>query len=279
MPRIKTIRTDHSLFDLEYLGGVAITLINTYMDHIDCSNHVIAVSNAVRENYLVRTGRSPSKTSVIPNAIDCSKFPADPSKISPLGTINIVFMARITWRKGIDFLIGLIPRICKKYPNVYWIIGGNGDMDPELKFLIQKFKLEDRVELLGYVNHKDVGSVLNRGHIFLNASVTEAFCIAALEAASAGLLVVTTDVGGTPEILPEDLLYLAKPTIPSLNKMLEKAIADVHKISPSENHERIRKFYDWRDVSARVEKIYYEVLEEPYMTFKQRFNNATETCK
>ena len=139
--RIKTIRTDHSLFDLEYLGGVAITLVNTFMDHIDCTNHVIAVSNAVRENYLIRSGNKPSKTSVIPNAIDSSKFPADPSKISPLGTINIVFMARMTWRKGIDLLIGLIPRICKQYPNVHWIIGGNGEMDAEMEFLVQKFNL------------------------------------------------------------------------------------------------------------------------------------------
>lgn len=264
---------------MEYLGGITLTLVNTFMDHVDCTNHIIAVSNAVRENVIIRSGYPPKKTSVIPNAIDCGKFPADPSKISPLGTINIVFMARITWRKGIDLLIGLIPRICKKYPNVYWIIGGNGDMDPELKFVIEKYKLQDRVELLGYVQHKYVGNVLNRGHIFLNASVTEAFCIAALEAASAGLLVVTTNVGGTPEILPEDLLYLADPNVLSLYKMLEKAIRDVPKISPSENNERVSKFYNWRDIAARVEKTYYKVLDEPYMTFRERFKRGTEVCK
>jgi phosphatidylinositol N-acetylglucosaminyltransferase subunit A len=188
-------------------------------------------------------------------------------------------MARMTWRKGIDLLIGLIPRICKKYPNVYWIIGGNGDMDPEMQFLVAKHKLEDRVELLGYVNHKNVGSVLNRGHIFLNTSVTEAFCIAALEAASAGLLVVTTNVGGCPEILPEDLLYLAEPNVPALYKMLEKAIADVPKLSPSVNNERVSKFYNWKDIAVRVEKTYYNVLDEPVMTFRERFKRATEVCK
>lgn len=133
------------------------------------------------------------------------------------------------------------------------------------------------MELLGNVNHKDVASVLNRGHIFLNTSITEAFCIAALEAASAGLIVVTTDVGGTPEILPEDMLYLAKPTIPSLHKMLEKAIANADKIDFDENHRRIKDFYDWRDVAQRVEKIYYEVILEPKLTFRQRFWRATET--
>jgi len=39
-----------------------------------------------------------------------------------------------------------------------------------------------------------------QGHIFLNASLTEAFCIAIVEAAACGLLVVSTHVGGVPEV-------------------------------------------------------------------------------
>lgn len=44
--------------------------------------------------------------------------------------------------------------------------------------------------------------VLTRGQIFLNTSLTESFGIATLEAACAGLYVVSTRVGGVPEILP-----------------------------------------------------------------------------
>ena len=39
-----------------------------------------------------------------------------------------------------------------------------------------------------------------QGHIFINASLTEAFCMAIVEAASVGLLVVSTRVGGVPEV-------------------------------------------------------------------------------
>jgi phosphatidylinositol glycan class A protein len=51
-------------------------------------------------------------------------------------------------------------------------------------------QLHDRVELLGAVNHADIAKVLRRGHIFLNCSLTEAFCIAIIEAACCGLLVL-----------------------------------------------------------------------------------------
>jgi len=102
---------------------------------------VIAVSNAVRENGIIRSAAPPNKYSVIPNAIDSSKFKADPSKRNPIGTINIVFMARVTYRKGVDLLISLIPRICKKYPKAYFIIGGNGDSEKELAFMVDKCQL------------------------------------------------------------------------------------------------------------------------------------------
>jgi len=45
----------------------------------------------------------------------------------------------------------------------------------------------------------------------LNTSLTEAFGIAILEAACAGLYVVSTRVGGAPEVLPEDMISFAKP--------------------------------------------------------------------
>ena len=73
----------------------------------------------------------------------------------------------------------------------------------------EKFNIQDKVELLGALPHAEVRKTLCRGHIFLNTSLTEAFCIAILEAASCGLLCVSTNVGGIPEVLPPDMIYLA----------------------------------------------------------------------
>jgi len=90
--------------------------------------------------------------------------------------------------------------------------------------LIEKHNLHGRVELLGGLPHDQVRDVLCRGHIFLNTSLTESFCIAILEAACCGLLVVTTDVGGVPEVLPPHMAYLAKPDEKSIVRQLRKAI-------------------------------------------------------
>ena len=63
----------------------------------------------------------------------------------------IVYVGRITYRKGVDLLIEAIPRISKKYLNVHWIIGGDGDKFDNLKFLVKRLGLESRVELLGRI--------------------------------------------------------------------------------------------------------------------------------
>lgn len=90
---------------------------------------------------------------------------------------------------------------------------GDGPKRIPLEELREKSGLHERVELLGAIPHSAVRDVLCRGQIFLNTSLTEAFCMAIVEAASCGLLVVSTDVGGVPEVLPSDLIYLAEPTV------------------------------------------------------------------
>lgn len=69
-----------------------------------------------------------------------------------------------------------------------------------------------------------VRDVLTQGHIFLNTSLTEAYCMAIVEAASCGLQVVTTRVGGIPEVLPNSLTILTEPTIDSVHAGLMLAI-------------------------------------------------------
>lgn len=97
----------------------------------------------------------------------------------------------------------------------------------DLEQMREKYRLQDRITLLGSVRPSEVQSVsadcrhpgvkvadclqvLNKGQIYLNTSLTEAFGISTIEAASAGLFVVSTKVGGLPEILPGDMIEFAR---------------------------------------------------------------------
>lgn len=78
-------------------------------------DHAISVSHSSKENLTLKGNLNPEIISVIPNAVDTSKFYPDPSKRFPVSTINIVAMSRLTYRKGIDLLVDIIPAICHKY--------------------------------------------------------------------------------------------------------------------------------------------------------------------
>ena len=105
--------------------------------------------------------------------------------------------------------------------------------------------------------------VLCRGHIFLNTSLTESFCIAILEAACCGLLVVSTDVGGVPEVLPKHMAYLTKPDEKSILRQLRKAILNVNKIPCDNFYNELAEIYNWRQVAERTEKVYEFAMAKP----------------
>lgn len=70
--------------------------------------------------------------------------------------------------------------------------------------------------------------------------------------------VVSTKVGGIPEVLPENLIILCEPSVKSLCDGLEKAIAQLRSgtlPSPETVHNKVKTFYTWRNVAERTEKV------------------------
>ena len=248
---LKTAFTDHSLFGYS-LGDLMLSMVNKVtFCNLDVA---IGVSHISKVNLSLRAYIDPNIIFSIPNAVNFPDFIPDPSQRST-DRIIIVSISRLTYRKGTDLLVEVIPQIIKMNNNVDFIIGGDGEKFYLLEEMRDKFNLHKRVTLLGNVAFKDVRSVLVKGHIFLNTSLTEAFCIAILEAASCGLLVVSTNVGGITEVLPKDMTYLADPKDKSLIKATQNAIADIGVMDSNKMHDRVKELYSWESTTLRVVKL------------------------
>ncbi|KAG5716155.1 Phosphatidylinositol N-acetylglucosaminyltransferase gpi3 subunit [Termitomyces sp. T112] len=281
---IRTVFTDHSLFGFEDAASILTNklLVGT-LKNVDA---VICVSHTGRENTVLRGELfepDPQNTSklvvrqnvyVIPNALIADDF--KPVRPKPSDIITIVVLSRLAYRKGIDLLVATAPRICAAFPNVRFLIGGDGPKLIDLLQMREKHLLQDRIELLGPVRHSDVVSVLHQGAIFMNTSLTESFGIAILEAACAGLYVVSTRVGGVPEILPKDMISFAEPEEDDVFRAISEAIsiisAGTH--DPQKAHERVKTFYDWKDVAARTEKVYDAVIKSPQIDLYERMRRT-----
>lgn len=231
---------------------------------------VICVSHTCRDNFILRAKIQPSIVHVIPNAVDATKFTPQPCKRDK-SRVTVVVVSRLVYRKGVDLLVGIIPPICRTFPNVDFLIGGDGNKKLALEEMVERERLQERVDFLGFVQHKSVRDVLVRGHIFLNCSLTESFCIAILEAASAGLIVVSTNVGGVPEVLPPDMIHLADPDVDSLVRGLSTVISEkIESVDPFKFHRRVKYMYSWERVARETIIVYDELLNEPRLSFLQR---------
>lgn len=119
------------------------------------------------------------------------------------GTIVIGTLAELHKNKGLSYAIEGMATLKKQRPDTHFAFAilGEGEERAELSSLITKLGLEDSVLLLG---HRDGGAkFLSAFDIFLFTSITEAFPYAILEAGNAGLPIVSTGVGGIPEVVDD----------------------------------------------------------------------------
>ncbi|CAH0721418.1 unnamed protein product, partial [Brenthis ino] len=256
---LKTVFTDHSLFGFADMSAV---LTNKYLQICLCEcDHCICVSHTGKENTVLRAKVKYNKVSVIPNAVDAYTFTPDPSQRDP-NVITIVVVSRLVYRKGVDLTAAVIADMCPRYPNIRFIIGGDGPKMWLLQEVREQKGFQHCVTLLGSLKHSEVRDVLVQGDIFLNTSLTEAYCMAIVEAASCGLKVVSTKVGGIPEVLPERMIYLTEPNVSSIVAGLELAMKDLkdgNVLCPFECNKMVRKMYNWMDIARRTEIVYNRI--------------------
>ncbi|KAJ7353784.1 hypothetical protein OS493_032369 [Desmophyllum pertusum] len=247
---LRTLFTDHSLFGFADASSI---ITNKFLQFsLADIDHVICVSHTSKENTVLRASMNPCMVSVIPNAVDADVFTPDISKKIP-GKITIVIVSRLVYRKGMDLLAGILPIMCANHSDIQFIIGGDGPKRALLEDVCEQCKLQDRVQLLGKLEHENVRDVLVQ--------------------ASCGLQVVSTRVGGVPEVLPSDMIKMAEPSVKSLVVALERAVQDARDsrfVSPHVAHERIRTMYTWKNVARRTERVYDLVSTVPHVSFDER---------
>ena len=128
----------------------------------------------------------------------------------------IVFTGRLLEEKGIIPLVSSVERICKDREDVYLFLVGDGPLEE----YVNKHKNEHIIPL-GRREYQDVISILCDSDIFCMPSFSEGFSTSVLEAVACGCYVITTERGGSKEIIlsrdygtiiknnDEDLVYNA----------------------------------------------------------------------
>jgi glycosyltransferase involved in cell wall biosynthesis len=185
--------------------------------HLRFMDHVVAVSSAQAEK-VRKAGVRPERLTMIANAIDPDRF-ADPdsryrSKLERYfrgKRERIVGAAgRLSPEKGFDVLIDAAARVIDLDPTVGFVLFGDGQCKAALLEQITSMGLTGSVVIAGFRN--DLDRFIPQLDLFVLPSHTEGLPNVVLEACAAGVPVVATAVGGTPEVIEDGVSgFLAPP--------------------------------------------------------------------
>jgi glycosyltransferase involved in cell wall biosynthesis len=145
---------------------------------------------------------SPEKVRILNNITD----PADREKVAraPGGPVRLLFLGEIGPRKGVFDLLKAMTLLQGTDPGKAWLeIGGNKN-EEALKEAIRAQHLEDCVHFNGFVSGDLKKELLSRTDVFVLPSYNEGLPISILEAMSYGCAIISTPVGGIPEVVREN---------------------------------------------------------------------------
>jgi glycosyltransferase involved in cell wall biosynthesis len=109
----------------------------------------------------------------------------------------ILNVGRLSPEKAHDDLLPVAARVAAEHPKALFVIVGRGPMEDEIRRRIRRMNLKDNVRLLGFV--EDMPDLYAAADLMLHTARREAFATVILEGMAAGLPIVATNVGGTPE--------------------------------------------------------------------------------
>jgi glycosyltransferase involved in cell wall biosynthesis len=173
--------------------------------HLRFMDRVVCVS-ACQARRVLRTGVNSANVRVIRNAARLRAFddvdPDGQSRLRALagGEGPIVLAAgRLSPEKGFSVLVNAARHIHNRVPNARFVLFGEGVEGPRLESRIAQMELAGVFRLAGFCN--DLDALIPWADVIALPSFTEGLPNVALEAGAAGVPVVATAVGGTPEVV------------------------------------------------------------------------------
>ena len=172
---------------------------------------------------------------------------------------QILYAGTLNPRKGYSDMINAFALIAPKYPEWEIVFAGNGEIDNG-KLLVQQHNIEQRTAFLGWVDGEQKDKAFKEAMIFCLPSYAEGFPMAVLDAWSYGLPVVTTPVGGIPDIAINrtNLLLFTPGDVQTLANNFEELIKDpsLCKTIADEGKKLASTKFNIKTINQEIESLY-----------------------
>lgn len=202
-----------------------------------------------------------AKVKLIHNGIDIEKFKGN--KVTS-NSIRFIHIARFNPVKDQQNLLNAFALLVQENgylpEQVNLTLIGDGELFKELTQWVDDKKLNDFVNFTGARN--DIPELLHHADIFVLSSIAEGIPMTILEAMAASLPIISTDVGGLPELVENNVtgLLVDKQNAASLANAMHTYVSNPELIEPQ--GEKAHQFIDNNFSEAAMIKSYLNLYQQ-----------------
>ncbi len=239
------------------------------------ASHVVAVSDAVRDETIRAFRLHPDRIVTIPNAVDPERLRADCARAAarsalgiPADAVVVLSLGALSWEKDPLGAVAVTAPLLASRTRAVHLFVGEGPLRAELERFVRREEIGSRVMVVG--SHNDVGNVLVASDLVLLASRAdgmEGMPSTVIEAGFAGLPVAAYGVAGVAEVVVDGQTGLVRRA--GDRNALSKAVAEMAG-DPSLRRrmgeaaaERCRDRFSIATVAPRYLRLYERLVSDP----------------
>lgn len=232
------------------------------------ADYVIVACQSVKDG-LLKINPNLDNIVIIPNSVDTNLF-SPVKRVFDTEKLRMLTVQRLVPHKGIQHVLKAMPDILKSYPNLEYIIVGDGYYRSKLEELTKKLKIEKNVRFLGFKPHEEIHEWMNKCDVFIFSSLEtmteEALSTPVLEAMSCGKVVLATKTGGVKEVIKDNKngFFIKPGSSKQITDKILQILDDIklmRKISKNARKTILEK-YSWKQNIKQIIDLYKQALEE-----------------
>lgn len=230
-------------------------LVKFFWKVIHRSPHIVTAISSFLAKRAENLGVKRENIVLTPNGVDLSQIPTSTEKISK----RVICVARLSWEKGLDFLIRAWPEVLREVPAAKLVLVGEGNKRQEIGQMIKKLGISDSVALLGNLPHDQALKEIKKSVVFICPSLAEGLGVVFIEAQACGVAVIGTNVGGIPDVIQdnENGLLIEPKNSEQIAGALVKLLKDKNLADRlSQKALETVKKYDWKNVIELIKSLY-----------------------
>lgn len=138
--------------------------------------------------------------------------PVESDAIPKDGSVRFAFSGRFVDWKGVQYLLPAFAKAAEQEPLCQLDLIGGGELEGELRAVIEQHKLGDRVRLHGWLTRPEAAQIIRQADVFVMPSLRECGGTAILEAMALGKPVIATNWGGPADYVNASCGVLVDPS-------------------------------------------------------------------